>query len=264
MKIIVCIKQVPDTATKIVIKEGSSKISAENVQFVLNPYDEYAVEEALRIKEKKEGTEITVITIGPERAQEAIRTALAMGADRAYHLQDDALIGSDNFVIANCLAKIISSMEYNLILCGKQAVDDDAFFVGQALAELLGIPHVSVITKLLFSEDYHSVTVKRQLEGGSEMVELPLPALFTCQKDLNIPRLPSMKGIMSVKKKEINKLDMAGIGLERSQVGEEGSLTKRLSLSLPPERGGGKILEGDIEETTQNLVRLLREDAKVV
>lgn len=264
MKIIVCAKQVPDTASKIVIKEGSKEISTDQVQFVLNPYDEYAVEEALRIKERKEGTEVTVITIGPERSQEAIRTAMAMGADRAYHIQDDAFNASDNYVTASILAKVINGLEYNLILCGKQAVDDDAFFVGQAMAEMLGIPHVSVITELNFSEDYHNATVKRQVEGGSEIVEVPLPALFTCQKDLNIPRLPSMKGIMSVKKKEIIKLDMAGVGLEKNQVGEEGSLVKILSLSLPPDRGGGKIIQGTVEETTGKLVRLLREEAKVV
>ncbi len=264
MKIIVCVKQVPDTATKIIIKEGSREITTDQVQFVLNPYDEYAVEEALRIKEKKEGTEVTVITIGPDRAQEAIKTALAMGADRAHHIQDDAFNGSDSFAIASILAKVIGAMEYDLILCGKQAVDDDAFFVGQSLAETLGIPHVSVITQLNFSKDYHTATVKRQVEGGSEIIEVSMPALFTCQKDLNTPRLPSMKGIMSVKKKEIIKLDLAGVGLEKNQVGEEGSLVKTLSLSLPPERSGGKILEGTEEETAKELVQLLREEAKVV
>lgn len=264
MKIIVCIKQVPDTAAKIVIKEGSKTISTDQVQFILNPYDEFAVEEALRIKEQKEGTEVTIITMGPERVQEAIRTALAMGADRAYHIQDDLLNGADNYVTVSILAKLISGMEYNLVLCGKQAVDDEAFFVGQALAEMLNIPHVSVITKLLFSEDHHTATVKRQVEGGSEMVEVSLPVLFTCQKDLNVPRLPSMKGIMSVKKKEIIKLDLDGVGLERNQVGEEASLVKILSLSLPPERGGGKIIKGDVEETAEELVRLLREEAKVI
>ncbi len=264
MKIIVCIKQVPDTATKIAIKEGSLEISPEQVQYVLNPYDEFAVEEALRIKERKGDTEVTVITIGPDRAQEAIRTALAMGADRAYHINDSAFTGSDNYVTSSILAKVIGKMEYNLILTGKQAVDDDAFFVGPSLAETLGIPHVSVITELLFSDDYQRATVKRQVEGGSEIVEVPLPALFTCQKDLNIPRLPSMKGIMSVKKKEVIKLDLAGVGLEKDKVGMEGSLVKILSLSLPPDRSGGKILKGTAEETTKELVRLLREEAKVV
>ncbi|MDP6625708.1 MAG: electron transfer flavoprotein subunit beta/FixA family protein [Nitrospinota bacterium] len=264
MKIIVCVKQVPDTATKIVIKEDSKEINTDQVQFVLNPYDEFAVEEALRIKDRKEGTEVTVITIGPDRAREAIRTALAMGADRAYHVQDDALTGSDNYVTSSIIAQLIAGMEYDLILCGKQAVDDDAFFVSQSLAEMSGIPHVSVITELSFSEDFHSATVKRQVEGGSDIVEVPLPALFTCQKDLNIPRLPSMKGIMSIKKKEVIKLDLAGVGLEKNQVGEEGSLVKTVSLTLPPERGGGKILKGTGEETTKELVRLLREEAKVV
>ncbi len=264
MKIIVCVKQVPDTATKIIIKEGCREITTDQVQFVLNPYDEYAVEEALRIKEKKEGTEVSVITIGPERAHEAIKTALAMGADRAHHIQDDAFNGSDSFAITSILAKVIGAMEYDLILCGKQAVDDDAFFVGPSLAETLGIPHVSVITQLNFSEDYHTATVKRQVEGGSEIIEVSMPALFACQKDLNSPRLPTMKGIMSVKKKEIIKLGLAEIGLEKNQVGEEGSLVKTLSLSLPPGRSGGKILEGTEEETAKELVQLLRDEAKVV
>lgn len=264
MKIIVCIKQVPDTATKIAIKEGSTEISTDQVQFVLNPYDEYAIEEALRIKERKEDTNVTIVSIGPDRAEEAIRTALAMGADCAYHINDDAFTGSDNYITSSILAKVIGKMEYNLILTGKQAVDDDAFFVGPALAEILDIPHVSVITELLFSDDYQRATIKRQVEGGSEIVEVPLPALFTCQKDLNVPRLPSMKGIMSVKKKKVINLDLADVGMERDQVGIEGSLVKTLSLSLPPDRSGGKVLKGTVGETTKELARLLREEAKVI
>ncbi|MDP6625527.1 MAG: electron transfer flavoprotein subunit beta/FixA family protein [Nitrospinota bacterium] len=264
MKIIVCVKHVPDTATKITVNENSRDINTDQVQFVLNPYDEYAVEEALRLKDQKEGTEVTVITIGPDRLQEAIRTALAMGADRAYHIQDDALIGSDSYVTASVLAKLIGGMEYSLILCGKQAVDDDTFFVGPALAEMLGIPHVSVITRLNFSEDYLIATARRQVEGGSEILDVPVPSLFTCQKDLNTPRLPTMKGIMSVKKKEVTKYDIDGIGLKKNQVGEESSLVKTVSFFLPPDRGNGKILEGSGEETSRELVQLLREEAKVV
>lgn len=264
MKILVCIKQVPDTASKIVIKENSNEINTDNLQLVMNPYDEFAVEEALRIKEKKGGTEVIAITLGADSAGEALRTALAMGADRGYHIQDDAFEGSDNFVVASILAKTIGGMEFDLILTGKQAVDDDSFYVGQALAEMLEIPNVSVITELHFSEDYKLATVKRQIEGGSEIVEVALPALFTCQKDLNIPRLPSMKGIMSVKNKEVIKLDLEGIGLERNQVGVEGSLVKILSLSLPPERSAGKILKGSVEETSKELVHLLRNEAKII
>lgn len=264
MKIIVCIKQDPDTVANLAGKDDFKDINSNQVQFVSNPYEEFAIEEAIRIKERKEGTEITFITIGPDSAKKAIQSALAMGAHRAFHIQDDLLNNSDNYVIASILAKLIGDMEYDLILCGKHAADDDSFYVGQSLAEMLNIPHVSVITEMKFSENYQRAVVKRQVECGSEILEVPLPALFTCQKSLNVPRLPSMQGIMSVKKKEVIKLNIAGLGLKKEQVGEEGSLVKKLSASLPPSRGDGKIIEGTVDESARELVRLLRKKIGVM
>ena len=189
MNIIVCVKQVLDTAAKIKLKEG--RVDAESIPKILNPYDEYAVEEALRLKEKFPDTEVTVISLGPESFRDVLRTALAMGADKAVHLLDAAFQGLDNLGVAGVLAQAIRSMTFDLILCGRQAVDDDMAQVGPALAILLDLPFVSVITKLDLSSDGKSAEIIRQVEGGSEVVETSLPVLLTCQKGLNEPRLPS-------------------------------------------------------------------------
>ena len=264
MKIIICIKQDPDTVVNLVGKDVFKGIDSNQVQFVSNPYEEVAVEEAVRIKEQKEGTEITFIAVGPDSAKKAIQSALAMGADRAFHINDDLFDNSDNYATASILAKVIGDMEYDLILCGKHAADDDSFYVGQSLAEMLNIPNASVITDLKFSENYQRAIVKRQVECGNEILEVPLPALFTCRKSLNIPRLPSMKGIMGVKRKEVLKVNMAGVGLKKEQVGEEGSLVKTLSFSLPPHRCKGKILKGPVDESANELVRLLHEETRII
>ncbi|OIP66788.1 MAG: electron transfer flavoprotein subunit beta [Nitrospirae bacterium CG08_land_8_20_14_0_20_52_24] len=263
MKIIVCVKQVPDTAARIRIASSGREIDTADLTYVVNPYDEYAVEEALRIKEKA-GGEVIVISMGPDRAAEAVRTALAMGADRGIHLKDVAFEGSDPYTTAKLLAKVISGMEYDLILCGKQAVDDDASFVGPALAEFLGIPQATVITKLDLSEDRKSITVEREVEGGKEALELPLPALVTAQKGLNEPRYASLPGIMKAKKKEIKVMDAASAGISPDEVGEKGAKQKLLSLSLPAERKGGKVIPGEPKDAVKELVRLLKEEAKAL
>lgn len=263
MNILVCLKQAPDTETKIKIKEGEKKIDEEGVNFVVNPYDEYAIEEALKIKEKY-GGEVTIICLGPKRAEQSIRTGLAMGVDKAIHLIDPAFEGGDSLTVAKALAKAIKDLEYDLILCGKQAVDDDCAQVGTALAELLGLPQVNVVTKLELSDDQKRATGHREIEGATEVVETPLPAVISCQKGLNEPRYPSLPGIMKAKKKELKPIDLATLGLEASEVGEAGSKTRIIEMFLPPERKAGKIIEGEVPEASKELVKLLHEEAKVV
>lgn len=261
MNIVVLLKQVPDTETKIRIKNGEKKIDEEGVNWIVNPYDEYAVEEALRIKAAQGGT-VTIVSLGPQKAQEAIRTALAMGADKAVHLQDAAFDGSDNYVVSLALSKAIAKLEYDVILCGKQAIDDDGAQVGSRVAELLGIPQISIVVKLEISGKTAKAT--RQIEGALQVIETSLPALITCQKGLNEPRYPTLPGIMQAKKKPLTVYTSADLGLDASQVGEAGSKLKIVDMYLPPTRSTGKKLEGEPQDVALQLARHLREEAKVI
>ncbi|PIQ97984.1 MAG: electron transfer flavoprotein subunit beta [Nitrospinae bacterium CG11_big_fil_rev_8_21_14_0_20_56_8] len=262
MKIIVCVKQVLDTAAKIKIKDG--RVDAAGLPRVMNPYDEYAVEEAVRIKEKMPDTDITLITLGPDTFKEALKTGLAMGADRAVHLLDPAFDALDRLGAARVLAHVLRGMEYDLILCGRQAVDDDSAQVGPALGVLLGIPFVAVVTGLKFSADYTSAEVTRQVEGGAEIIEVPLPVLLTCQKGLNQPRLPSLKGIMAAKKKEVKVLDAAGAGVDLAWLEPEALRVRDLGLEPPPVRKKGQVFQGSAEEAAARLARILRDEEKLL
>ncbi|MCH7623446.1 MAG: electron transfer flavoprotein subunit beta/FixA family protein [Nitrospinae bacterium] len=260
MKIIVCVKQVIDTAAKISVKDG--KIDAPGSPRVMNPYDEFALEEALRIKQRKPDSEITLISLGPESFKEVLKKGFAMGADNAIHLNDPVFEDLDNLSVAQALANAIGTLPFDLILCGRQAIDDDMAQVGPALAVLLNIPFVSVITGLTFSEDFTQAQITRQIEGGSEAFETSLPLLVTCQKGLNEPRLPSLKGIIAAKKKQIETLSANAIGFAVDSLGP--ARVRQVDLSLPPQRKKGRILEGSLGESLPELVRLLREEEKVV
>jgi electron transfer flavoprotein beta subunit len=260
MNLIVCIKQVPDTAARIKVMPDAKGVDTSDLSYVVNPYDEYGVEEALRIKEKV-GGEVVVLCVGPDRATEAIRTCLAMGADRAVHIKDEALEDTDPFVTAKVLAKAIGGMEYDLVLCGKEAVDDNACFVGAALAEFLGIPQATVVTNLTVSEDAKMITVEREAEGCQEVLEVPLPAVVTAQKGLNEPRYASLPGIMKAKKKEIKVMDAGALGITGEEMEQK---VQNLSYALPPERTAGKVIPGEPAEAVKELVRLLREEAKAL
>lgn len=262
MKIIVCVKQVPDTEAHIKVKAGTAQIETEGVSMVVNPYDEFGVEEALRIKEKQGAGEVTILSLGPAKVKEAQRTCLAMGADKAVHLSDPAFEKIDTYGVALALAQALKGMEYDLILCGKQAVDDDAAQVGPMLAELLELPQATVVTKLELDVANKKATAYRQIEGGTEVIELSLPAVITAQKGLNEPRYPSLKGIMSAKKKEIAEMNAAALGLSSEELGAE--RTKIISLSPPPMRTAGKILQGEPAEISAQVVKLLREEAKAI
>lgn len=262
MNIAVIVKQVPDTETQIKISPDGTSIIQDGVKFVVNPYDEFALEEAVRIKEKV-GGEVTVISLGPERAKEAIRTCLAVGADKAVHIWDESFANIDGMAAAKILAAKISTLQYDLILCGKQAVDDDMAYIGPALAALLRLPFVSVITKLNLSDDQKSATVHREIEGATEIIETELPAIFAAQKGLNEPRYASLQGMMKAKKKEIETVNAAALGFTPEQITAL-IKTKIIRLSLPPPRPVGRVISGTPEEAVQTVVRLLREEAKVI
>jgi electron transfer flavoprotein beta subunit len=261
---IVCVKQVPDTETQIKIAPDGTSVVTDNIKWVMNPYDEYAVEEALQIKEKL-GGEVTVVGVGPKRVTESLRTALAMGADKGILVDDSSAGGSDSLGTARILAAVIKDLDYDLILCGKQGVDDDYGVVGSNLAELLGIPQVSVVVKLEVSDDGKTIKANRELEGGTLIIESPLPALVTAQKGLNEPRYASLPGIMKAKKKPLDVKSIEDLGLDAAQVGASGSKIKVMQLTPPAERKAGKLVEGETpEEKAANLGKLLREEAKVI
>lgn len=263
MNIVVCVKHVPDTEARITVAPDGKGIVEEGITFVVNPYDEYAIEEALRIKERVGGT-VTVVGLGPERAKDALRTALAMGCDEAVHLCDEAFSGGDAQAAARALAAALKGIPYDLVLCGKQAVDDDSAQVGPALAELLGLPQVTVVTKLDIDESGKCARARREMDGFAEVVSTPLPAVITAQKGLNEPRFPSLPGIMKAKRKEMKVLTAAGLGLDAGQVGAAGSPTTVLAMSVPSRARRKCMVEGEPPDAASKLAGLLRTEAKVI
>jgi electron transfer flavoprotein beta subunit len=263
VKIIVCVKQVIDTGAALTLKHG--QVDTEGLPRVINPYDEFAIEEAVRIRERSpDDTTVTLISLGPDKFKDTLRKGLAMGADSAVHLLDATFEGLDCLGVATALSKAIGTLDYDLILCGRQAVDDDMAQVGPSIAVLLGIPFVTVVTDLKLSEDRQNAEVTRQIEGGSEIIESHLPLLITCQKGLNEPRLPSLKGIMAAKKKEIALLDAAAIGFDGATMGVSVNRVQETALKLPPHRKKGIILDGTPEAACSQLVQSLRDEAKVI
>jgi len=262
VEIVVLLKQVPDTETLIQIAEDKTSIKTQDVKWVMNPYDEFAVEEALRIKEAQ-GGKVTILSVGPERAVEAIRTSLAMGADEGILIDDPSTEGGDALGTAKVLAQALKEMPHDLIVAGQRAVDDDGYQVPAAVAALLGIPQVSMVIKEEVQEG--KIICERTIEGGTLVVEAELPALFTTQKGINEPRYASLPGIMKAKKKPLAKKKLDDIGLDPSEVGEGGAKCRVMTLSLPPERSPGKMVEGETPEVkAAELVRLLREEAKII
>lgn len=265
MKIIVILKQVPDTETKIKVKGDGSGIETAGIKYVISPYDEYAIEEALKLKEKVGDSTVTIACVGPDRVLESVRTALAMGADDAIHINDAALEGADSLGVAKALAKGIQEHGFDIIFGGKQGIDFDQSQTPSALAEILDIPQVNVIAKFEIADDKSKATVTRRIEGGEEIIETSLPALFTCEKGLNEPRYASLPGIMKAKKKPVKQADLSALGLDASEVGAAGSHVKVHKWLPIPERQAGKVLEGmETAEAVKELVRLLREEAKVI
>ena len=250
MKIAVCIKRVADSDTRVKIGADGKSLDEAGVKFILNPYDEFAVEEALQRKEKAGAGEVVVVSLGTAAAQETIRTALAMGADRGILLQVDK-IPADGFAIAQALAAELKAGAYDLILFGKIAIDDSQHQVAPMVAELLGLPCVTAAAHLTLEGS--AGEAEREIEGGVEVVTFPLPAVISADKGLNEPRYPALKGIMAAKKKplEVKPTTLPAGGLEV------------LAMLPPPERKAGKIV-GEGAAAVPELVRLLREEAKVL
>ncbi len=249
MKIAVCIKRVPDSETRIKIGADGKSIDESGVKFVLNPFDEYAVEEALKLKEQA-GGEVVAVCLGTDASQETIRTALAMGADRGVLLKSDS-ISVDPLVTSRALAAELEQGSYDLVLFGKLAIDDYGQAVGTMVAELLGLPSVSAVTRLEITDK--SATAEREIEGAVEVVEFTLPAVITAEKGLNEPRYPALRGIMLAKKKPLDIKDV--------EMGESG--VEVLGLSLPAERKAGRIV-GEGPDAVPALVDALQNEAKVL
>jgi electron transfer flavoprotein beta subunit len=251
---------VPDTETLIKINAEGTGIVTEGVKWVMSPYDEFAVEEALRQKEKAGAGSVTLVSLGPDRVIEAIRTALAMGADTAVHVNDPAFAAkADPYATATVLAAAIKDATYDAIFCGKQAMDDDAGQVASILGELLGLPVVTMVTKLEVSADKKTATVTREVEGGQAIIDVPLPAVLTAQKGLNEPRYASLPGIMKAKKKPVTVKTAADLGVSVEP------MTIIKSMTLPPARQAGKKIEGDDSDAKAvALAKALHEEAKLI
>lgn len=248
MKIIVALSHVPDTETKIKISQDRKSIESTGVSFIINPYDEFAVEEALKTKEKF-GGEVIIVTYGNDSAKESIRKALAMGADKGILIKGE--LNVDSLTVAEALASEISQIQPDLVFCGKQSIDYDSSAVGQMLAELLNMSSVSTVVKLEIENG--KVRAEREVEGGIEKVESSLPVVITAQKGLNEPRYPSLKGIMAAKSKPIDEKNFE-IKSNRLVVND---------LRLPDTQRKSRIVGTDVSAVPE-LVKLLREEAKVI
>jgi electron transfer flavoprotein beta subunit len=256
MNLIVCIKQVPDT-TEVKINPETNTLIREGVPSIVNPFDENAVEAALELREKH-GGKVTVITMGPPQAAEALKTTIAMGADEAVLVSDRAFAGSDTWATSYTLSQAIRKLGgYDLILCGKQAIDGDTAQVGPGIAEWLGIPQVTFAVKLEI--DGQKAKVERMLEEINEIVECPLPAVITVVKQMNEPRLPSLKGMMKAKKAEIKTLTAADVEADSTNIGLNGSPTNVVRIFTPPPKGGGETLDGEPEEIINKLIEKIKE-----
>ena len=255
MKIIVCIKQVPDTS-EVKINPETGTLIREGVPSIINPYDMHAIEAGLQMREKVGGT-VTVLTMGPPQAETALREALSMGADDAVLLSDRAFAGSDTWATSYTLSKAIEKLGADIIICGKQAIDGDTAQVGPEVAEFLNIPHISYIRKM---EDItqSSIRVQRLMDEGYDVVESTLPVLLTVVKELNEPRFPSLRGKMAAKKAEIKKWGSSDIQADESSIGLKGSPTRVKNIFAPGAKKDRKMLEGTPEEQVDTLIKELK------
>src|SRR4051794_23917057 len=249
MNIYVLLKRTFDTEEKITLSNG--KINEDGAEFIINPYDEYAVEEAIQVRDAQ-GGEVTVVTVGGEDAEKELRTALAMGADKAVliNIEDDVEDG-DQYTTSKILAEYLKEQEVDLIIGGNVAIDGGSGQVGPRVAGLLDIPYVTTVTKLEINGE--NVTVTRDVEGDSEIIETSLPLLITAQQGLNEPRYPSLPGIMKAKKKPLEELELDDLDLEEDDVEAK---TKSIEIYLPPKKDAGKVLQGEIPDQVKELVNL--------
>lgn len=263
MKILVFIKQVADTEARILIKSDKKSLEIEN-KYNMNFFDEFAVEEAVSIKEKTEGTWVAVCTYGSKRAIEALRTAIAMGADQAFLLDNTNLDSDDPLITAKILAGFARQEGFDFILCGRQAIDDESSNIGVMTAEFLGIPHVNSVMKLDIVNGNRALA-ESEIEGGRETIEVQLPALFTTQKGLNEPRVPLITGVMKAMKADIPLIDPCSTGLIRETIDTGAARINVLYYETPQGRPAVRIIEGaSPEEKVKGLIAVLKEEAKVL
>ena len=258
MKIVVCVKYVPDTAIKVKVAPTGKDVDLADITLIVNPYDEFAVEEALKIKEKL-GGEVIIVGAGSEAATAGLRTCLAMGADSAILVQDASLDNADSFIIGTILSRVCRDLQPDLILFGKHAIGVDNGQVPSVVANQLDLPQASVVTKLEVQDK--SFQAERDIEGASEIIEGSLPAVITAQKGLNVPRYASLKGIMAAKKKKIAIQSLDSLGLSADDLKPRMSVEQ---ITLPPSRPPGKILKGEVSEVAPQLIKLLHEEAKII
>jgi electron transfer flavoprotein beta subunit len=258
MNVVVCVKQVLDTETRIKLHEGKSGVVRDNVKFIMSPFDEFALEEAVRLKEKHGGT-VTAVSLGPERAKDVLRTCLAIGADKAVHVNDGGLLGTDSLGVARALTAAIRKLDHDLVLFGKKAVGVDRGHVPAQVAQMLGYPFVSNVFNTEVGEG--KVTVEREIEGGVEKFEVTLPAVLSREKNANELRHAPLKGIMMAKSKPIQGFTLADLGLAPELLQPK---LRVAGMEYPPQRTAGRVISGEPAEAVRELVRLLREEAKVI
>jgi electron transfer flavoprotein beta subunit len=264
MKVLVVVRQVPDSTTTIKIRPDQQDIDRAGIKMVVNPFDEFAIEQAVQLREKRKDVQsVTALIVGPAQAAEALRTALAVGADDGVHLQDPAFDQLDELQTAALIAAVVKGGGYDLILIGKQEIDLDSGQLGPALAELLDIPHIGATVKLELAADGKSFTARRRVEGAEEVVQVPLPALVTCDKGLCEMRYPSLPNLMKAKKKPVKLVKSADVPGFADACASLGGISMN-AFQPPPERPPGKMLDGEPEQTAKELVRMLREEAKVI
>ncbi|MGV3488393.1 MAG: electron transfer flavoprotein subunit beta/FixA family protein [Tuberibacillus sp.] len=256
MNIYVMMKRTFDTEEKIVVENG--RVSDDGVNFIINPYDEFAIEEAIKLKDEH-GGEVTVVTVGDEDGEKELRTALAMGADKAVLINTEDVEDSDQWSTAEILSAFFKDKEFDIIIGGNVSNDNGTGQIGPRVAEKLGIPHVSTIVKLEVNGD--KATIERDAEGDVEIIEASLPLLVTAQQGLNDPRYPSLPGIMKAKKKPLEVLELDDLDLDEDDL--EGK-TETVDVFLPPKKEAGRILEGDADSQAKELVHLLKSEAKVI
>ncbi|MFC2949677.1 electron transfer flavoprotein subunit beta/FixA family protein [Virgibacillus sediminis] len=257
MNIYVLLKKTFDTEEKINVSNG--QIEEDGAEFIINPYDEYAVEEAI-VQREEHGGEVTVVTVGDEESEKQLRTALAMGADKAVLINtEEDLEDGDQYTTAKILEAFFEDKEADLILAGNVAIDEASGQVGPRLAEALDIPYVTTITGLKIDGD--TASIEKDVEGDVEVVESTLPLLVTCQQGLNEPRYPSLPGIMKAKKKPLEELEIDDLDLEEDELEPK---TKTINIFLPPEKEAGRVLEGELDDQVKELVTLLKEEKKVL
>lgn len=277
MKIVVFVSQTLDTEARVAVSSSGDSVDTEDVKWILNPYDEFAVEEAIQTREKL-GGEVIIVSAGPARVIEAIRQALAMGADSGVHIKDDGFAETDNYTIAKIVASEIKKIGgVDFVLTGMKIIDDESVQVGIQLAEELGLPHVSLVSKVV-EVDESKLVCQKEIDGGSVVVEVPLPALITCPDAMNEPRYASLPNIMKARKKPVNEItlddiDFGSLGISRDAVGKNGSKVKTVKIEVPVIDRKLKIIKGsddttvkgeEIAQSVQELVQLLRDDAKVL